>query len=187
MKKKRKDINHNREKIIKELKENQNIVVVTKSSSHNKTLLQFCKTAAKQFKNIIFVTITKPYNKIRAELERAGVNTSNYVFIDCISSRYNIEMKDSKNCVYVSSPEMLVDVSAAISRALRNQNALLLLDDISSLAIYNQNMNILQFLHGTMIRLQKNNARGIFLMLDDNKKDDMIKNLSLFADKIIKS
>ncbi len=187
IKKKRRDTNHNREKIIKELKRNQSIVLVTKSSNHNKILLQFCKKVAKQFKNIIFVTITKPFNKIRAELEIAGVDTSNYVFIDCISSRYNVEVKDSKNCVYVGSPEMLTDVSAAISRALQNQNALLLLDDVSSLAIYNENTNVLKFLQGTIIRLQKQNAKGIFLMLDDNKKEDMIKDLSLFTDKIIRS
>lgn len=185
MKKKREAVNYNRGEIIKELKENQSIVVITKDINHKKMLLKFCKIAAKQFKNIIFVTITKPYNKIRAELESAGVNTSNYVFIDCISSRYNVEMKDSKNCVYVSSPEMLVDVSAAISRALRNQNALLLFDDISSLAIYNENTNVLKFLQGTIIRLQKTNAKGIFLMLDDTKKKDMIENLSLFADKVV--
>ena len=82
---------------------------------------------------------------------------------------------------------MLTDVSAAISRALQNQNALLLLDDVSSLAIYNENTNVLKFLQGTIIRLQKQNAKGIFLMLDDNKKEDMIKDLSLFTDKIIRS
>jgi hypothetical protein len=172
--------------ILNALKRYKNVVAITKTKSHRKVFIDFCKDSGKKFRNIMIISFTKSYPALLSELSAAGVDTTNYFFIDCISARHT-EVKSSDKCAYVSSPETLIEVSASLSRAMRNPTDLVILDDISSLSLYNDNVEVLKFLHGLMVKMQKSHAKGVYFLLDDGMKKETLSDLALFADKIVEA
>ena len=163
------------------LKENQNIIVVCKGIGHTKAMIDFHKEISKNFKKICMLTINEPSSNLIQKFQKANMDYSNYFFIDCISAK-ETRVEDSKQFLYVSSPSALTELALAMGK-IREEVDLMILDNISSLLIYNNPVVMQKFLHSIMTKIRQTNTKALYFILEEDKK--LVDVLSLFADAVI--
>jgi len=173
-----------KQNLLQKIKENRNTVIISKSLQQAQVAIDLHKVLSKKFKKIGVVMLHKSSSALLEELEKAKVNCSNYCFIDCESKR---DAGGIKECLHVSSPAALTELALSIEKMKKNyQPNLLILDNISSLLIYNNEALVLKFLHSVMQKVRQTKSRAVYLILEEGKKS-FISDLSLFADMIIES
>ncbi len=169
--------------ILSQLKKNQNVVLISSSRDHEKTMSELHKAVSKKFKKICMITINTSFSALIEKFQKHGIYYSNYYFIDCISEK-NIIVKQSKQCLYVSSPTALTELALAIGKL--RQIDLIILDNISSLLLYNKDAEVLKFLHGMMTKIRQTKTKAIYSILRESKKE-FLADIELFADAVVES
>ncbi|MBN2127619.1 MAG: hypothetical protein JW703_04490 [Candidatus Diapherotrites archaeon] len=182
--------------LLAELKENKNIILSFKShSNHKQELINILKSIDSKFNSICFITFNQTAKTLIDELEKNKLNPEKYFFIDSISE----EIKSNgsvKNCLSVSSPTSLTELSIAFLK-LSHQSPeltefktkkidLILFDSISSLLLYNSEIKTVKFLHYFFNSIKSNNLKSIFIILEEDIQKNVVKEIELFADKVIK-
>ncbi len=167
------------------LSENQNILISSTIKTHEDTIKAFHKFISKNFKKICMITINEPVPVLMKKLEKDGTDFSNYYFIDCISQSMNIKITRSEKCLAIASPAALTELSIAIANLTKaNKIDIIVLDSVSSLLIYNQDVITLKFMHFLMIKVRSMNIKGAYTIMKDGK-EQILSDLALFADKIL--
>ncbi len=167
------------------LKKNQNIVVIYNSVEHEKAMIELHKAVSDAFK-ICMITIHKPFSSLIKKFQQENIDYSKYCFIDCISAKNSL-VKDSKQCMYISSPTALTELALAMEKIKKKHKVdLIILDNISGFLLYNEEVAVLKFLHSMMTQIRKTDVKAIYSILKESKKE-FIADLTLFADAIIKS
>ncbi len=170
--------------ILAQLNKNQNVVVICQGSDYTKKITNLYKEVSKKFKKICLVTIRKSSAALINEFEKQHINYSNYYFIDCLSVK---STKEPEQRLYISSPTALTELALAIQKVRSKHKVdLIILDNISSLLVYNQELMVLKFLHSIMTKIRKTNTKAIYPVLQESKKE-FIADLSMFADAVIKA
>ena len=171
-------------KILPQLDNTQSIVVVCKGRDYAKLMIGCYKEISKDFKKICLVALNKPFHDLIKDFQKEGLDCSNYYFVDCLSAK-DTRLKESEQCLYVSSPSALTELALAIEKIRKTyQIDLMILDNISSLLIYNEEVTTLRFLHSTMTKLRQTNTKSVYCILQKDMKGPM-EDLSLFADAVI--
>ena len=91
-------------------------------------------------------------------------------------------VQQSKQCLYVSSPTALTELALAMGKL--RQTDLIILDNISSLLLYNKDAEVLKFLHGMMTKIRQTKTKAVYSILKESKKE-FVADLTLFADAVI--
>ncbi len=169
--------------ILSQLKKNQNVVLISSSRDHEKTMNGLHKTVSKKFKRICMITVNKSFSALIEKFQEQGIDYSNYYFIDCISEK-NMIVSQSKQCLYVSSPTALTELALALGKL--RQVDLIILDNISSLLLYNKDAEVLKFLHSMMTKIRQTKTKAVYSILQESKKE-FVADLTLFADAVIES
>ena len=164
--------------------QDQNTVVICNSKNHERIMTELHKTVSKKFKKICMVTIHKPFPTLIKKFQEEKIDYSNYCFIDCISAENRMDDAIDQ-CIYISSPVALTELAVAIEKMIdRFGTDLIILDNISSLLIYNQESAVLRFLHHVMTRVRKTDMKAIYSILQEGRKGFM-EEMTLFADTMI--
>lgn len=137
----------------------------------------------------IYITVNRPYENMVKTLEQNGIDTKKLFFIDAITQTVggNPERKDS--VIFVASPQNLTDVGIALSEALESIKAsdkFLFLDSLSTLLIYNSTGTIAKFSHFIASKMRLEGFKGIFISIEKETDETLIKTLSQFCDKTIR-
>jgi hypothetical protein len=168
--------------IVSYLRENQNLLVVCKSKTPAEITKQICLDAPKNFKKIVVVSFNKSFADLIQKFENDKVDKKRLHFIDCISARYLYQIP-SNQATYLSSPLALTELAILLADFL-NESDLVVIDSISSLAVFNGFDMALRFINGLMLKIRKTNAKSICLFIPDSKKE-LLDDISLFADKVL--
>jgi hypothetical protein len=173
-----------KDNILSYLGKNQNIVLTCNSRDYEERMIDLHKAVSGKFKKICLITVRKSFDDLIKEFKEQGVDYSNYCFIDCISAEL-IKVRDTKQCIYIPSPVALTELAISINK-MRTMHRidLIILDNISSFLIYNQELPILRFLHAMMIKIRKTDIKSIYSILQGGRKS-LIADLTLFADKVV--
>ncbi len=169
--------------LLSQLKKNQNVVLISSSRDHEKTMSELHKAVSKKFKKICMITVNKSFSALIEKFQKQGIDYSNYYFIDCISKK-NMIVEQSKQCLYVSSPTALTELALAMGKL--RQVDLIILDNISSLLLYNKAAEVLKFLHSMMTKIRQTKTRAIYSILKESKKE-FVADLTMFADAVVES
>ena len=167
--------------ILTDLKTNHNVVFLCRNTDPLKFTSELLKSVPKKSK-ILYVSVNKPCKILIEKLKKDDIDFSNWSFIDCISSSMLIAETPSKQCVHLSSPKAIVDLSLAIDDRMAKSN-LIIFDSVSSLLSYNDYVPVLQFLNTLMANVRKTKTKVAYLLSYDAKKEVM-EDLALFADKV---
>ncbi len=169
--------------LLSQLKKNQNVVLISSSQDHEKTMSELHKAVSKKFKKICMITVNKSFSALIEKFQKQGIDYSNYYFIDCISKK-NMIVEQSKQCLYVSSPTALTELALAMGKL--RQADLIILDNISSLLLYNKDAEVLKFLHSMMTKIRQTKTKAVYSILKESKKE-FLADIELFADAVIES
>jgi len=138
-------------------------------------------------KNIIYVTTNKPYSFIENILKKNKINTNKILFIDCISKQIKEKTdKEPENCVFISSPQNLTEISIAVNESIKNikGDKVMLLDSLSILLIYNDASTIGKFSNFLLNKMRAADVDSVVLALESDAGKDIIKQIESFVDEV---
>lgn len=136
----------------------------------------------------IYVSSTVPGANIRAICDDKQLKKT--VIIDTISRQLSgtETPKEVKDCMFCNSPEDLTSLHMQISSALNDgDNALIIIDSITTFLIYNSQNSMLRFIHSLSSLAREKSAKAVFFMMQTNKiNEKFFEDLQGLTDKVFK-
>lgn len=165
------------------------VLVVTGSESYRETKTQVVKHLADKGRSGIYMSVNKPFEAIRDELEEGNVKTSDIFFLDAISEKNMRDKSEEDNVVYLDSPENLTDLSISVSEAVKDieGDKYVLIDSISDLIVYNEEKTVLKFTRFIINNIRKWEIAGFMFILDNDVDQHLISQLESLCDKRIEN
>jgi len=123
----------------------------------------------------VIVCANRPAEAVRVALARAGVDLRGLRFVDCISSTAGLPPPPDASTVHVESPTMLEKVALRAEQWLRRLPGpgFLLVDALSTLAVYNGSRPVAEFVHTLVLRLRTLHTPGAFLLVERQAPPDL--------------
>jgi len=170
--------------------ESEIVLILTSAEKYVSTTLHVLKTMVNQRKHeCIYVTINRPYKVMTNVLKEGKIDTGSIFFIDMISKMTKIATDGAKDCLFVSSPESLTELSIAISESVKSKGSksrFIFFDSLSTLLLYNQAGTVTKFAHFLLGKMKTESVETIIISLEKEMDEKMINQLSVFVDKVIK-
>ncbi len=135
----------------------------------------------------VYVTLNKPFENIKKEFEKKGVNTKLIIFIDAVTKTSGGKTEKTKNCLFIGNPENLTDISVAMDQAVRSlpgKDRFLFFDSLSTLLLYNRIETVAKFIHFLAGKMRVWKVKGVIISLEKTDKE-LIEELSQFCDVVI--
>ena len=134
----------------------------------------------------IYVTINIPFESIRSMLSGSGVDMKKIVFVDAITRTVGGRTERSEGCIYLNRINDLTDMAVAISNAVQGIPAarrLILLDSVSTLQVYNNDVSVSKFLHFLTGKMRVWNMDCVLMSLKTMKDEAFLSQVSLYCDR----
>ncbi len=155
-----------------------------KHADVNKELVKNITTKASG----VYVTVNRPYNNIVQIFEKSNVDVNKLLFIDAITETITQNAQKTKQCLYVSSPRHLTDLSIALNNAIdsiKSGEKFLLLDSISILLLHNDPANVIKFVHFTTAKMRAYGAYYFLIASKEGMDANTLNSLTNFSDKVV--
>ena len=130
----------------------------------------------------IYVSLNKECDMIRKKYIKRGMDTSLIYYIET-----SPHPKDHScvNCLHISSPYALTELSLAINTLLASGNfKFLIFDSLDTLEIYQDSRIIEQFIRYLAVMLHKYNIVGIILASDGKNKSKLLLSVMHLCDDV---
>ncbi|MCD1293992.1 hypothetical protein CUJ83_03150 [Methanocella sp. CWC-04] len=137
----------------------------------------------------IYVGINRPSDRIIEELETAGIDTGNIIFIDALTKTVSGNTANSDNRYFMNHINDLTELGILLSVTMKkmkdDQRFFVLIDSITTLLIYNDNNTVLKFLHYLSARFRIMKVNGIFVAFKSAKLEDFFSQVAVFCDDVV--
>lgn len=175
-----------------DLSQGKNLVLKLSNSDRLKQdNIDIVKTMADLGYHIIIITTNQPFEVLKKNYERSGIDVSRLSFIDAITSyAIGTTPRGIQNVKFIGSPSNLTDLGIAITGVLNefsDNRPCIVFDSVSTMLIYLPSATISKFVHYIANKLRLIDTPGIFLAVGKGLDPMMISNLSTFMDDIIQT
>ncbi|MDD5111448.1 MAG: ATPase domain-containing protein [Candidatus Altiarchaeota archaeon] len=135
----------------------------------------------------LYISMSDPYDKSKAAMDRAGVDEKRVYFIDCISHMAGKVDNKTCNAVFIENPTSLEEVKLYIDKVMATLSApkLIILDSLSSLLIYNNERTVEKFTHTLINKIRIEGAGGVIISIKQKESEALSKTLVPMCDKEI--
>jgi|SRR3989338_4835287 len=165
------------------IKENNSVLFIFSDKNYNELLINKVKEIVNNDK-VCYATLNKGRDAIVASLKKNKIKSDNFFFVDSITETV-VDIKNTKDCIYVSSPNALEEIDSAIDKAVEKQNPkFIIFDSLNSLKIYHKNNMILNFIKDLIDKTKEINLHLILIACQD-KESDLCKKLLMFVNKVV--
>jgi len=173
----------NTDKILsKEFKNNRILLLSFESRKYREYIEHLIKYSINKFKKTCYISLNYPYENILSNLD---TNKEKIFFIDCVTATVK-RPKPTKGVVFVSSPHALTEISIALEKTMEKEKMdFVLFDSISAILIYESPLLVMKFIHRLILMLRKENIYATFLIMKEDIKTELMKDLAMFVDKIV--
>ncbi len=131
---------------------------------------------------LIYVTINRPYESLRALFLKKKIDLRLMMFIEAIPGKKTKGLNPStSNCLSLGGPYNLTDISLAISEALSaisQENKVVIIDSLDAFLHYGSTTTILRFMHFILSKIREFGAKGVILTMKNNQHEGVISDLS---------
>lgn len=177
-------------RILKEIVDNNLVLVLTSSKKYSQTNLTILKHLCNQYNYPgIYVTSSRPYSSLVAVLEKNKIGMNRLFFIDMVSLSSSSASLKAKNCLFMESPRALTELSIALSQAvdaIHMEDKFVYLDSLSTLLIYNEVGTVKRFVHFLTGKMRLWGVKGIVISLEKETSPELLDQLTQFVDKVVK-
>lgn len=170
--------------LAKEINDNE-VLVIVYGEDYQQKLIENIKEAEKQIEKICYVTLNKPYHNLVETFKKNSINLKKFLFIDAITSTV-IKPKPADNCLFISSPSALTELNITIDETAKHSPNLLIFDSLSALLVYQKGPTAIKFVHSIANGLRIHKVKAIFTILKGDVDSVLMKDLGMFADKVIR-
>jgi len=176
--------------ILQEIIKNRFLLILLEEIEYLQKLEEIIKSVEKTKTEICYVCLSKPYTDVMEDLKSKGIDTTNFFFIDVLTSHYK-EPEPVDNCIFIPAPTDLTAIRVAIKKAVEEKKRnVILFDTISTLLVYQKTSSIVKFTHHLLTEESQENVKKLFIVLkgdtvpiEDSQR--LIKDLTMFADKTL--
>ena len=170
----------------KEVGKGRTVLVIVPTELYRKTLTDFVKQAAKGYKSILYVTLNDSHDVLVRDFKNRGINPDKFYFVDARTEVSTPEPRPAKNCIFVSSPEALTELKIAITKSHeKHEPEIVFLDSLSTLLSYLSDGIVARWAHDVITKFKESNTAAIFLCLKRDEESYLVKDIAMFADKVI--
>lgn len=143
------------------------ILFVTEGVRYNAALQELCRTLLGRFQDGVIVTANRPYQSLREGFATAGLDVSRLRFVDCVTSLTGLVPPPDPHALHIESPTLLEKLSMRTEQLLRRQShsRFLLVDSLSTLAVYNGADAVAEFTHNLVTRLRMQRIPAALLLV----------------------
>lgn len=165
---------------IKELGDKQLILLVLPSQKFGEKVMEIVKQYDEQ--KILYVTLNNPHAALMKLYREKGIKTNKTFFIDGISAKTKVD-ESAPNCIYVSAPEAITQLSIAINKTLGVfKPDQMIFDSLSSLLIYLPVNSIIGFCQSLSTKIKGTSVKAVFPIINNK---ELIDNISMFVDDVV--
>lgn len=171
-------------KKLKNLKEYVALATIS-AAAYQETNLAIVKYLTKENIPGVYVTLNKSFDSMQEIFIKKGIDKRLIIFIDVVTKTAGGELKKTKNCLFIGSPEKLSEISLAMDQAVRALPAkekFVFFDSISTLLIYNEAGTVARFVHFLASKMRVWKVKGIIVSLQKEKDKELIEELMQFCD-----
>jgi len=167
-----------------DIEKNNILIFIISKQEYSSKQIEIIKNLPLE-KRLCYVSLNKPYKTVKENLLSNNIDIKNILFIDTIS-KGDSKNEEEKNVIFTSSGNSLTELNIVINEALEvGKMKNLFFDSLSTLLIYEKPQTVSKFIHSLTAKLRDLNVNAIFISLKDELNPELLKNLYMFADKII--
>ena len=167
--------------IMNTVKNNQNSVLVI-SSSFKSTVNDLNVILSEKYGRIGLITLAVPAEVALAGLEKSEIDPKKFVIMECSGGKSKSAIKGN----VIHTTRDLDSMTTAIDKMLKSNVDLIILDSISMLLIYNEEIDTIRFIHHVVNTVRKKKTKALYLITKDDMTRKTMKDLELFTDAIIR-
>lgn len=169
-----------------ELGQNMVVTLVIPNEIYVSNITEIAKQLAANHNKICYISLNKLYQPLIRNLKAHEVDINKFFFVDGITRTAVVDPGQVENCVFVSSPSSLTELGITIQKTVSEQQSeAVLFDSLSTLLVYEDIQVVKQFVHLIVSQISATNCVAIFTCLEGDKESELIKDLSMFVDKVI--
>lgn len=167
------------------IKDNEIILVLVPNERYSEKINDIAGIAASFGEKVCYVSTNKPYTTLMKNFEKDKTDTSKFCFIDCVTKSAAGSAAGGK-VVCVSSPKALTEMNIAMKKLLEaNKPGITVFDSLSTLLIYEESSVVTRFVHSIISVFRSLGSKGVLIALKDEVKNELVKDLSMFVDKVV--
>jgi hypothetical protein len=168
-----------------DIKKNRIIILVV-SKNKSKELFGKVLPEMRRFSDRLgIITLQYPYESLIQEFRKNNRNLDDFYFVDAITATQKTP-PIVYNCIFVSSPSSFSELKVAFVSLMEEKNReVIFFDRISGLIQYSDIHRITKFANDLIIDSHAYGKKVIFSVYIEDS-EEFIKNISMFADKVIK-
>jgi hypothetical protein len=174
---------------LKDLTEYPTVLVMSEAEKMLTNTAKVIKTLLKKCDAGVFITVNQPYTVIEKMLGKNGVDVKKLYFVDCISETAGGKPKQSKHCLYVTSPSNLTEIGIGlmqILKALGDKKKFVFIDSLGTFLTYNSAGTMSKFSHFIITKISLEEVSGVLMAVDNEMDQKLIDDLKVFCQKTIK-
>lgn len=131
------------------------------------------------------MNLNELYKTLIQHLKNMNLDVRKFFFIDAISLTSDKTNTKHDNCIFVSNPNSLIELSLAITQGLNTEKPdLLIFDSLSTLLIYEKESTVTKFIHALIGKIKAAGIDAYFTALEGDSQNESIKDLSMFVDNV---
>ncbi len=167
----------------KEITKNKIILFLVPKEDYQVELLRISRNVADNFgKKIAYVSLNKPTETIIDNLKKNNIDTKKFLFIDAVAKK----SKSDQDAVCISSLKNFEKFKGELNKILEKEKIkCLIFDSLSTMLIYQDENIIVKFTHDLITNLIEDGACGEFMCLSEDVDSTLIKDVSMFVDKVL--
>lgn len=167
--------------------QNNSILLVVPPEQYKSVSLSALKQIYLVTNKMGYISLNKIINPLRKFMSTNGIDVDKLYFVDSVTKTVIGNPQTYTNCIYVPSPHDLTKMSIAITKMLKRFSPnFVIFDSVSTLLIYEQSEVSTQFLHSQINKISAHGSKSLFLCLQGNKEEEVIRSLSLIVDLVVK-
>lgn len=171
-------------KKLKKLDKQYSVLITSSIEDLQKNINEVCKYLVATKSPLLYVSLNKPHDTVKAALEKQGIDTKKIFFVDCLAQPSGKPPRDA-NVIHVESPADLTSLEIAISEFLekiKGEKAVLI-DALATLLIYNSEELTIKF---TKSVLEKSQDSRTVIFTPSAKGTGFIEKIAVFFDEGVK-
>ncbi|MFH1225151.1 MAG: ATPase domain-containing protein [Candidatus Diapherotrites archaeon] len=161
-------------------------LLIIPNKEYQEDVMRLAKQLGARYEKICYVSLNELYGSLKKTFVRNGIPVQKFFVVDAITRRTDACRKPEGGCVFVSSPNSLIELSLAITGAMRAQGSqLMLFDSVSTLLIYESVDIVTKFMHSLVGKVKEAGADSIFIALQSDINSETVKDLEMFVNETI--
>jgi len=171
-------------KKFKKLGKKYSVLITSPIEGLQKNINQVCGHLVARGSPLLYVSLNKPHETIKAALEKQGIDTQKIFFIDCLAQPSG-QAPPPQNVIHIENPADLTSLEIAIAEFLEKIQGekSVLIDALATLLIYNSEELTIKF---TKSVLEKSQDSRTVIFTPSAKGTEFIEKIGVFFDEAIK-